>query len=142
MFSDFLSITQRKDYVGIDISKSAIDLATFKRNGLTFIHVSAESYNPNKLFDVIVFNEILYYMNHRAIIKRFVDLLSPNGIIIVSCWFTKKIDGIMDGIFTDAELSLKLLDYVIISGYTYPKGLNRRVAVSFKIGAFKPMQNT
>jgi 2-polyprenyl-3-methyl-5-hydroxy-6-metoxy-1,4-benzoquinol methylase len=78
--SDFLNEDQKKNYVGIDLSKEAVRIAKTKRN-LNFIQASAETFSPpeGRLFDVIVFNEVLYYTEHVEMLKRYQNFLTAEG---------------------------------------------------------------
>jgi 2-polyprenyl-3-methyl-5-hydroxy-6-metoxy-1,4-benzoquinol methylase len=50
-------------YVGVDLSAEAIAGASNRRDDKTsFIAADAETYKPECSFDVIVFNELLYYL--------------------------------------------------------------------------------
>ncbi len=82
-------------YCGVDISDVAIskgleNLAESNRTP-TITHqleVSAvQDYQPSCQFDVIVFNEVMYYLTLRQIkdsIRRYTGFLSPGGVILVS----------------------------------------------------------
>ena len=70
--------------------------------------------------------------------KRFASFLSEKGIMIISVWFTDKYTNIMESIFSDAEAYFNVLDSVVLSGHTIPKGLKKRIPVSFRVGVFQP----
>lgn len=73
-------------YVGIDISQVAIDRLADRQDKKTcFISADAENFKPTELFDVIVFNESLYYFHNPQIgVANYCKALKPNGLIIVS----------------------------------------------------------
>lgn len=73
-------------YVGLDVSEVAIAGLLSRQNSATrFITADAETYVPEQYFDVIVFNETLYYMRDAAgVAERYTRLLKPGGIAIVS----------------------------------------------------------
>ena len=75
-------------YIGLDLSQIAIDRARgIKHDAASFHLTTAEDYQPQGQFDVIVFNESLYYMPKPIeIFERYRKSLAPNGIIIV-CMF-------------------------------------------------------
>ena len=95
--TDFLRTDeQKKGYVGLDISKEAVRIAKSKRNGYTFLQGSAETFEPpdQKPYDLIVFNEVLYYFDHKQLLKQYSSskYLAKDGIIVISVWFTSKVD--------------------------------------------------
>lgn len=75
-------------YVGIDMSVAAIAKAQARQAPQAeFIVSAAETYDADRRFDVIVFNESLYYMPEpMRIIERVRGWLAPDGIIVV-CMF-------------------------------------------------------
>lgn len=84
-----------KSYLGIDISAVAIaqSLANFealkwKQSALARAQLcSVEEFNTSEKFDLIVFNEILYYLTMDQVsstLRRFQDFLSPSGVIVIS----------------------------------------------------------
>ena len=95
--TDFLRTDeQKKGYVGLDISKEAVRIAKSKRNAYTFLQGSAETFEPpdQKPYDLIVFNEVLYYFDHKQLLKQYSSskYLAKDGIIVISVWFTSKVD--------------------------------------------------
>jgi len=79
-------------YVGIDISDAAIQKARLREDAQTvFLSGDAESYIPLEPFDVIVFNEVLYYFNDPLkIFARYMDFLKEDGILITSLFWTTR----------------------------------------------------
>ena len=73
--SDHLLPTQL--YVGMDISKEAIQRAKEKRSGehndpllrRKFVNMNAYDFVPTHKFDVIVFSDMLYYLDHEKLLK-------------------------------------------------------------------------
>ena len=88
MADDLVHTTVR--YIGLDVSAAAIDLA--RKRGLpnaSFLKTDAETYCPEEPFDVIVFNECMYYMEDPyAILSKFAGFLRPNGLFVVSMYST------------------------------------------------------
>jgi SAM-dependent methyltransferase len=77
------------EYVGVDRSKIAIDTAKREwTDGLTdFVAIDIATYVPDRKFDVIIFNEVLYYLDQPGdIVGRFGDFLKENGQFIISLW--------------------------------------------------------
>ena len=79
-------------YVGIDVSREAIDQASCKADHKTsFVCADVESYIPAELFDAIVFNEILYYLDAPLeVLKRYESYLEEDGIFVISMFVSKK----------------------------------------------------
>jgi 2-polyprenyl-3-methyl-5-hydroxy-6-metoxy-1,4-benzoquinol methylase len=75
-------------YVGVDVSSVAIARAESKQDSITSFRCGdAESFDPGETFDVIVFNEVLYYLHDPLSgARRFGTFLKPDGILIVSTY--------------------------------------------------------
>lgn len=87
--TDFLSEKQKKNYLGIDISDEAIKKAKQKR-GLNFVVTAVEDFLSDKKFDVIVCNEMLYYVDFRKTINHLEKMMSDKGYVIVSLYQTEE----------------------------------------------------
>lgn len=77
-----------RDYLGIDLSSVALSKASTRENETTrFQAADAETFVPPRRFDVIVFNECLYYFAMPIeTLTRYAGYLSPTGFIIVSMY--------------------------------------------------------
>ena len=75
-------------YTGIDSSSEAIAQAECRKDERTrFLISDATTYVPERSFDQIVFNEILYYMQDPSgLLARYARYLVPNGCLIVSMY--------------------------------------------------------
>ena len=75
-------------FVGIDISREAIALAQKKRYQRSlFAQVNAEDFITDQRFDVIVFNEVLYYFfDPLAVAQKYCACLEPRGLFITSLY--------------------------------------------------------
>tara|TARA_R110002072_G_scaffold1587_1_gene13270 strand:+ start:66159 stop:66761 length:603 start_codon:yes stop_codon:yes gene_type:complete len=84
-------------FLGLDFSKVSIDLAKKKHLPKSdFVAADAITYKPTRNFDVVVFNEVFYYIHDSEknnVLNRMLDHLNDNGIIITSiyregigCW--------------------------------------------------------
>ena len=73
-------------YLGIDVSAEAIRRASAGSNDATvFIRADATTYEPQSIFDLIVFNEVLeYFADPLQVIKRYETALATDGLFIVS----------------------------------------------------------
>ena len=138
VLSDYLNEEQKKHYMGIDLSHEAIKIAKKKRETLSFMQADASAFvpTPGQTYDIIVFNEMLYYMNHKEILEKYSTpaYLSAGGIIVISVWFSKKFDVLKTSIFRDASNMLRSVDFVEVSGLT-GTGNSKRL-VHFHIEAF------
>ncbi len=73
-------------YYGIDISNEAIDRAKKEGHG-RYINSDLIGYIPPLSFDVIVFNESLYYLYKPIdILKHYCNYLNKDGRIIISVY--------------------------------------------------------
>lgn len=75
-------------YVGLDLSEAALaKLIPFQDQRTVFVQADAERYEPTESYDVIVFNEILYYLDHPlSAVARYAQVLKPQGLLIVSTY--------------------------------------------------------
>lgn len=75
-------------YLGIDISQVAIDNLSNEQDEKTiFIRADVEKYTPIESFDVIVFNESIYYFNDPLeVVGRYIQTLKEDGILIISTY--------------------------------------------------------
>ena len=80
------------EYVGIDLSDVAISHAQTRGYArATFEGADIERYTPRRSFDVIVFNESLYYLKDPlGTLARYRQYLKPRGIFIVSMYLSPR----------------------------------------------------
>ena len=83
---EHLGRTSMSEYVGVDISAVAIDRArALEREKVTFVCANAEDFEPERKFDVIVFNEVLEYFDDPAgLVRRYEPFLADGGNFVVS----------------------------------------------------------
>jgi 2-polyprenyl-3-methyl-5-hydroxy-6-metoxy-1,4-benzoquinol methylase len=83
-----LAPTGYRRYLGIDLSEVALAKAMFRADQRTEFQLgNIESFTPEGKFDIIIFNEILYYCsNPTAVIRRLACCLEPDGVMIASIW--------------------------------------------------------
>jgi 2-polyprenyl-3-methyl-5-hydroxy-6-metoxy-1,4-benzoquinol methylase len=97
-------------YTGLDISEIAISRlrARHSDRAATFLAVDADLYDPATLFDLIVFNESLYYLNHPLeALQRYAAALKPNGFIVVSTYLDSRRAR---AILRDVKVAFALVD--------------------------------
>ncbi|MCO4821587.1 MAG: class I SAM-dependent methyltransferase [Flavobacteriaceae bacterium] len=74
--------------LGMDFSSVSITNAKkLELKNAEFITADAHTFEPNKTFDVIVFNEAFYYIHDsekQNVLNRMIKSLKPNGIVICS----------------------------------------------------------
>lgn len=74
-------------YLGVDVSATAIAQAAAYLNTRTeFVRADAENYTAGRQFDVVVFNECLYYFYDpvRTVERYAATALKPGGVILLS----------------------------------------------------------
>lgn len=84
-----LKLLPYENYLGIDVSAAAIETANagLADDRTRFVVAQADSFTPAHPFDLIVFNQSLYYLDDpAAILRRYGAMLTPNGRIIVSMY--------------------------------------------------------
>lgn len=76
------------DYLGVDLSTIAIEKAMQRKlPNARFVAADAVSFVPPHSFDVIVFNESLWYLREpERQVLRYAQYLTPGGLLIVSMW--------------------------------------------------------
>ncbi|MFA5127351.1 MAG: class I SAM-dependent methyltransferase [Patescibacteria group bacterium] len=84
---DFLNSIQRKKYLGIDISKVAITKARKKK--ANFKNIDFNAFKSKTKYDIIIFNEVLYYLDETNALKQALKLLNKNGLVIISLYRMK-----------------------------------------------------
>ena len=98
-------------FYNVDFSKNSIDKAKQKQlPNSTSLVADIHNYNPNKTYDVIVFNEAYYYVHHnlkKEVLNRFIGKLKPNGLLVV---FIYK-EGLDCWEIIDANTSIEKLDF-------------------------------
>ncbi|MGA0558224.1 class I SAM-dependent methyltransferase [Larkinella sp. VNQ87] len=73
-------------YVGLDISDSAIRNAQAQADEkCTYLVADMDKYQPVGAFDMIMFNESIYYSRHPLeTLQRYATHLKPNGLLLVT----------------------------------------------------------
>ena len=81
-----LGVESYSAYLGVDISQTAIERARARSDASTsFACADVATFTPGCRFDVIVFNEVLYYLRDPVpVMQHYQRFLEPNGIFIVS----------------------------------------------------------
>ena len=128
---DFLPENYKSNYLGIDLSKEAIAYAQKKRgnsSNLSSIQVYQPQFqqsaahlftlpNPTTKYDVIVFSDVLYYVEYKKILPQYVQyLVNTNGVIIISIFHIKKEQLLYEEIFQFARNSMEYIDEIDLSG--------------------------
>lgn len=73
-------------YEGIDISEEAIKRAREVVPQGVFHVQPIEGFTTNTRYDVIVLNEVLYYIDYRRVMADMAKLLTPDGVLVVSLY--------------------------------------------------------
>lgn len=138
--ADFLNSEQRNHYVGIDLSKEAIHAAKKARGPpLKFVHAAAHLFQPNHKFDVIIFSDVLYYVEHEKVLKQYESYLNPGGIVIISIFHqTEKL--MYEHIFNFARGTFNLLDEIDVAGYTKKRSEGDKEKTAFHIEVYRLKQ--
>ena len=142
--SDFLNNHQKSNYVGIDLSKEAI-LQALKVRGspMTFIHAAAHLYRPLNRFDVVVFSDVLYYVEYEKVLRQYREYLNANGVVIISIFhMSEKL--MYENIFIFARSIFDKIDEIDISGYTQKNSRAKVEKTAFHIEVYrlKPSDST
>ena len=78
-------------FTGIDFSQVAIRGARlYETERIRFVHADMQSFMPGNMYDVIAFNESLYYAKDPAsVFDRYLPYLKEGGSVIVSAFQNK-----------------------------------------------------
>lgn len=85
--TDFLNQVQKEKYLGLDISEEA--MKKMQKNEVEFLNADFNNFKSKDKYDVIIFNEVLYYLDEVKALEKAKNLLSKNGKIIVSLYQMK-----------------------------------------------------
>ena len=130
------NIHKRKGvYTGIDISEVAINRAKRKRPGFDFQCANLSTYEPTRRYSTIIFNEVLYYVDHKKELIRYSKFLQHNGNIIISLMSSNATSNEHDEIFSTANNMFRFLHAMSISGLGM--SYNRVDTAYFKIKVYQ-----
>jgi SAM-dependent methyltransferase len=74
-------------YTGVDLAQIALDRLSPKRGNDRLVCSSVEEYQPDDKWDVVLFNEILYYTKDPVReIQKFETCLRTNGFFVISMY--------------------------------------------------------
>jgi 2-polyprenyl-3-methyl-5-hydroxy-6-metoxy-1,4-benzoquinol methylase len=84
-------------YLGIDVSEAAIAQGASRADATTeLVAADAESAVPAGPWDVVVFNESVYYFhNPLATLLRYEAVLAPGGAFVVSTFQSRRADAVV-----------------------------------------------
>ncbi|CAB3709341.1 class I SAM-dependent methyltransferase [Paraburkholderia rhynchosiae] len=125
ILAHWLSSAAISSYLGIDLSAAAIEKARqLNIQGAEFAVADVTAFKTSEVFDVIVFNEILYYLKTpEDHVRRFAQSLAPGGILIVSMWHHA------DGVNTWKRLRAGFEELDRVRLVHVPSGIKWNVAV-------------
>lgn len=98
------------NYLGVDLSNYVISKAK-KRNYLKsdFLSYNIQKFTPQTKFDVIIFNEVIYYLdNPLKELVRYSNYLNEGGFIIISIF------GVREDLIEQFKEKLNLESHVTI----------------------------
>ena len=136
-FADYLPPSQKIHYVGVDISKEVVRIAKSKRKPpLKFVYAQAHMFRPTQKFDMIIFSEMLYYVEHQKILSQYGEYLTPNGIIVISIFYLGE-KLLYEEIFKFAQNHFQLVDQIDILGFTKKSSTESRKRTAFHIEVYR-----
>jgi 2-polyprenyl-3-methyl-5-hydroxy-6-metoxy-1,4-benzoquinol methylase len=81
----YLDLAMVTRYTGVDLAQAALDRIEIKRPQDRYVCSSLEEFHPEEKWDVILFNEVLYYTHDPvAHLRKFEPCLHPGGSFVVS----------------------------------------------------------
>ena len=124
-------------YVGVDISKEAVRIAKTKRKSpLKFVHAQAHMFQPTHKFDMIIFSEMLYYVEHEKILAQYGKYLTPNGVIVISIFYRGE-KLLYEHIFKFSQSYFLLVDEIDVLGYTKKSATGSKERTAFHIEVYR-----
>lgn len=89
---DIMDPQAYSEYLGVDIAPAAIERALARYNGKRrFVVADISAYQPPKRFDIVIFNESLYYLSDPlAVMRHYENYLAADGMFIVSMYLYEK----------------------------------------------------
>lgn len=85
MLLDYLPFNLR--YTGIELNLAAYCEAVKDHPLGEFHNIAAQDFFREQHYDLVIFNEMLYYLkNPVAQLSRYSRMLNPGGVIIISIW--------------------------------------------------------
>lgn len=83
----YLDLTLVTQYTGVDLAQAALARVEPKRAQDRYICSGLEEFNPAEKWDVILFNEVLYYTHDPvAQLRKFEKSLHPGGSFVISMY--------------------------------------------------------
>lgn len=117
-----------RQYVGIDLSSTAIDRMASRRDNRThFLVANAETLALEARFDIVVLNEVLYYFRDPIAALSRLRAMAPAGVFIISMadlGFRATLR--IQRIWQDIGASMPMLDGTSLR---YAKGLHRTIRI-------------
>jgi 2-polyprenyl-3-methyl-5-hydroxy-6-metoxy-1,4-benzoquinol methylase len=140
--SDFLTPAQKAKYVGIDISKEAVHMAKSRRGagGQRFFHSTAHKFEPAHKYDIIIFSEVLYYVEYEKIIDQYLNYLAKDGIMVISIFHVKE-QLLYTNIWEYARRKMKLLDEVDLRGKVEKSSNKAKEDTALHIEVYQKLSN-
>ena len=72
-------------YTGLDVAQAALDRISLRRPEDEYVCSTLEEFGPKQCWDVILFNEVLYYtFDPVAQLRRLESALNPGGWFVIS----------------------------------------------------------
>lgn len=93
------------DYTGVDISTVAIEEARRLSPGRAFHAARLEDHRPDRMYDTVIFNEVLYYLPVEEAVReyrRYAAHLETGGLVVISMKHDPKSEGIMRAIVRES----------------------------------------
>jgi 2-polyprenyl-3-methyl-5-hydroxy-6-metoxy-1,4-benzoquinol methylase len=119
------------EYVGTDISDAAIEEAKKHAPWGTFYQSSMDDEPPSgELYDIIIFCEVLVYVDYDTVLQRYRPLLKDDGALVISLydvWRTKLIWR-------------NILRHLLVQKRVYVRDLGRKVGWTVAVAAYKDNQ--
>lgn len=97
--------------LGVDISSTAIQMAKKQQYpNADFLAINIHNFTPAQKFDIIIFNEVLYYLdNQLEVVSKFSKYFNSGGYFIFSFY------GIREDLIEELEKRYTLVKKEIIS---------------------------
>jgi len=113
---EIIAIEGFSKYLGIDISAKAIESAKYRENETTkFIKADVNTFQVDERFNVIIFNECIYYFDDPiSILNKYTHYLTEDGVFVISMFgpLNRSLDS---KLWKKIQSKFTVIDEVIIS---------------------------
>lgn len=117
----YLNRYQRQHFVGVDWSEVAIRRARSRYPNVEFVTDSVQNYEPKKKFDLMIFNDVLMFVEPDSTLRKYIKYLNRGGYMVISMFFQpdRSNNYDTDKYFKEARLLMRFYDSMRVQGHVW-----------------------